>query len=97
MPFIRPTTIDALLQRFAEVPPDSIVLPTYDGQPGHPVLFSIMYRDELRALQGDVGARSVVEAHAADLQRLPVDDPGILRDVDTREAYEKALRSAWTP
>lgn len=97
MPFVRPATIDAVLQHFAETPPDSIILPTYHDQPGHPVLFSITYRDEMMALDGDVGARSVLEAHASAVQRVPVDDPGVLRDVDTRAAYEKALRSTQNP
>jgi molybdenum cofactor cytidylyltransferase len=37
----------------------------------------------LVALADDVGARSLLAAHADALVRIDVDDPGVLRDVDT--------------
>lgn len=93
MPFVRPATINALIQRFAEASSSSIVLPTYGDRPGHPVLFSQRYREALMNLEGDVGARSLLEAHATEVMRIPVDDPGILHDVDTREAYDQAVET----
>jgi molybdenum cofactor cytidylyltransferase len=93
MPFVRSETIDALLRQFTHAPPGCIIQPTYDGRPGHPVLFASTYRDELMALEGDVGARALLDAHAEDVQYVPAQDPGILRDVDTREAYDRALQS----
>ena len=39
----------------------------------------------LARLQGDAGARSVIQANAAAVTELPVDDAGIFEDVDTRE------------
>jgi molybdenum cofactor cytidylyltransferase len=59
----------------------SIVAPFYRGQRGHPVGFGARYRDALIALDGDAGARALLAAHA--VTRVDVDDPGILRDVDT--------------
>ncbi|MGA7779576.1 MAG: nucleotidyltransferase family protein, partial [Paraburkholderia sp.] len=41
------------------------------------------HRDALRALDGDTGARALLTEHP--VARLDVDDPGILRDVDTPE------------
>lgn len=81
MPFIEPGTIKSvalLLQEGA-----SCVAPTYRGQRGHPVGFSRAFRDELLALRGDQGARDVLTRHASLLVLLPVDDPGILTDIDT--------------
>lgn len=93
MPFIHAATINLLIQHFTEAPTSLIVLPTYQQRPGHPVLFSRQYREALMNLEGDVGARSVLEAHATAVMRIPVEDPGILHDVDTREAYDQAVRS----
>jgi molybdenum cofactor cytidylyltransferase len=39
-------------------------------------------RGELEALRGDEGARRLLEAHAAELVKVPVGDPGALRDID---------------
>jgi molybdenum cofactor cytidylyltransferase len=59
----------------------SIVVPFYQGQRGHPVGFGPEHRDALMGLDGDTGARALLASHQ--IARLDVDDPGILRDVDT--------------
>jgi molybdenum cofactor cytidylyltransferase len=59
----------------------SIVVPFYQGQRGHPVGFGPEHRDALMGLDGDTGARALLTSHQ--IARLDVDDPGILRDVDT--------------
>jgi molybdenum cofactor cytidylyltransferase len=41
------------------------------------------YFEELQALGGDQGARTLLAAHGAELELIAVDDPGVLRDVDT--------------
>ncbi|QJR15747.1 nucleotidyltransferase family protein [Usitatibacter palustris] len=52
------------------------------GERGHPVGFSAAYGEELCALQGDEGARSILSRHASDVLAIPVDDSGILFDID---------------
>jgi molybdenum cofactor cytidylyltransferase len=52
---------------------------------GHPVAFSRSLFAELASLDGDEGARSVVARHRDKLVAVPVDDPGILLDVDAPE------------
>jgi len=83
MPRVRPSTIRALADRLAAGA--RIVLPVWDGQRGHPVGFALSLRAELLALRGDRGARALLQRHAADVERVPVDDPGIVQDVDTLE------------
>jgi molybdenum cofactor cytidylyltransferase len=81
MPWIEPGTIAMLATHLAH--PDAIVVPRYRGQPGHPVGFGAAHRAELLALGGDIGARGIVRAHAASVIEVDVEDPGVLRDVDT--------------
>jgi molybdenum cofactor cytidylyltransferase len=59
-----------------------IIAPTWAGERGHPVGFNAAFGPELVALSGDEGARTVVARHRGQLSLLPVDDPGILRDID---------------
>ncbi|NIE88025.1 molybdopterin-guanine dinucleotide biosynthesis protein MobA, partial [Burkholderia sp. Tr-860] len=47
------------------------------------VAFAAVHRDALAALDGDTGARALLLAH--ELAEVEVDDPGVLRDVDTRD------------
>ena len=42
-------------------------------------------RDELLACAGDEGARSGIKRHHAEIQLVPVDDPGVVFDIDRRE------------
>jgi molybdenum cofactor cytidylyltransferase len=53
------------------------------GRRGHPVAFGADLYADLAALDGDEGARSVVELHRAWLELVRVDDPGIHFDIDT--------------
>lgn len=81
MPYLQAATLSRIAAQPLE--PAGIVAPSYRGRRGHPVRFGAAYGEALRALQGDVGARDVLLRHADALRLLEVDDPGVLRDVDT--------------
>lgn len=55
------------------------------GERGHPVGFSALLVDELAALAGDEGARSVIQRHRDDVVLVPTEERGILYDVDRPE------------
>jgi molybdenum cofactor cytidylyltransferase len=61
------------------------VQPVYQGQAGHPVGFSAASGAELAALAGPQGAARVLSAlrDSGGLVQVPVDDAGILADIDT--------------
>ncbi len=80
MPWLRPATLSALAAALAEAP---LVVPVWQGRRGHPVGFCARYFPELCQLSGDCGARGVLQSHASELLQLPVEDPGIVEDVDT--------------
>ena len=61
------------------------VVPTCNGQRGHPVGFAATHRDELVALRGATGARRVLARDPDTVMWLEVDDPGICRDLDRHE------------
>jgi len=60
----------------------SIVLPTYEGRRGHPVIFSNKLYAELLAAPADKGARAVVWAHAADVLEVPTDEEGVVLNLN---------------
>lgn len=80
-PFVTAKTVEALIENWDPRNHD-IVVPVFQGQRGHPVLFSAKLRGELLALEGDVGARSVLERHAERVNRLAVSDEGVVLDLD---------------
>ena len=81
MPWIAPATIQRIAAALESGAP--LAAPFHAGQRGHPVGFGRTCRAELAALGADEGAKSVVAGHRDALVRIDVDDPGILRDVDT--------------
>lgn len=77
MPWLRPCTLQRLLTHATR---DRIVVPVYQGQRGHPVIFGTQFLPELAELGGDTGARALLVRHGA--VEVECDDAGILRDVD---------------
>jgi len=80
MPFVRPSTIGAV--RDALAAGAALAAPYFRARRGHPVGFAGDFRAELEALSGDEGARRLLDAHAARLVKVPVGDPGAIRDID---------------
>ncbi len=80
MPQVQVSTVAAMREALSQGA--LIVACRYRGQRGNPVGFSSRFRNELMALQGDQGARGLLERHAAEVRWLEGDDPGILRDID---------------
>jgi CTP:molybdopterin cytidylyltransferase MocA len=81
-PYVAVTTAKAVVEghRRAGAP---IVVPVYEGRRGHPVLFAReTWLDLMTAADG--GARSVVHRYGDLVLEIAVDDPNVLRDVDTR-------------
>ena len=80
MPWLHATSIAAVT---AAASTEEIIVPSCDGRRGHPVAFGRAFLEELRQLDGDQGARELLARHASAVREIPVDDPGVLRDVDT--------------
>jgi len=87
MPYIQPATIRTIANSLNSS--ESITIPTYHGQRGHPVGFAAKYRSELENLQGDEGARSIVKRYADAVCLLACEDAGILADIDTPQDLER--------
>lgn len=80
MPFVKATSVGGLLAALRDGM--EIAAPVYRGQRGNPVAFGRRHLDRLLSLQGDYGARALLQEFP--VTEIPVDDPGVLRDVDTR-------------
>ncbi|MES2626406.1 MAG: nucleotidyltransferase family protein [Pseudomonadota bacterium] len=83
MPLVLPETY-RLLQQAAQI--DHIVVPFFEQQRGNPVMIGRQFFSTLAKLEGDSGARQLMQQHPELMVRLNVSDPGILRDADTPEA-----------
>lgn len=92
LPLIQPAT---LLQVAEALHTHAVVLPCYAGasgadepQPGHPVGFSAVCRQDLLNLKENKGAAGVIIAYAA--IELIVGDVGMVTDIDTVDDLARA-------
>jgi molybdenum cofactor cytidylyltransferase len=81
MPFVRPGTARAVAERIAAGA--VLAAPVFQGRRGHPVGFGPPLGASLSSLSGDIGARTLLEQEKDRLELIPVDDPGVLVDIDT--------------
>lgn len=80
-PWLKRESVSRMIGMFREYP-DRIVGMSHHGSRGNPCVFPKKYYEELRALSGDRGGRSVIERHEDDLMLSEVVESE-LKDIDT--------------
>lgn len=93
-PSIPPETIRRLIDERQRVGA-SLLIPVHAGRGGHPVLIDLKYRGELLRLDPQSGLRAFFQEHSALVLRLPVNSPGIARDMDTWDDYRALYRESF--
>jgi molybdenum cofactor cytidylyltransferase len=83
-PAVAEETLRALIAA-AAAQPDYAVMPEHGGQGGHPVLIPPSVVGEVLRADFSGGLRQFWRIHPELCVRLPVDDPRVVRDVDTPE------------
>jgi len=81
-PYVDSPTINRLIDAFSS-DKKGIVIPTHQGQRGHPLIFARKYQAPLYDLSGDIGGREIIKQHPEDVLEVPVDCEGIVIDIDT--------------
>jgi molybdenum cofactor cytidylyltransferase len=89
-PMISPEAINSVIKGFRSSD-KGIVIPVHNDRRGHPLLVDIKYRDELENLDSNDGLRSLSYLFSEDVLEIRIEDPGILRDIDTQDEYIKEI------
>jgi molybdenum cofactor cytidylyltransferase len=87
-PFIRPQTLDQIVEGYGRSR-TPIVIPSYQGNRGNPVLLDRSVFSEVMALEGDIGCRAIFGNHLEDILKVEVEDPGVLLDIDDQGDYDR--------
>ena len=80
----------ALLVRAFRTSGRGIVVPTYGGRRGHPLLLAMGCRGEIIEHYEEVGLRGLLRAHPEDVLEVEVAASGVLEDMDVPEDYRQA-------
>jgi len=86
-PLIKSETVAKIVEAYRQFGKE-IVIPCYKGRKGHPVLMTRRFFPELLNVQGDLGARTVIQTHQSVVYRLETDDEGVIIDLDTPASYQ---------
>ena len=69
----------------------SIVVPVHAGRRGHPVLIAWKHVPGIMAMAPDRGVDAYLREHVAEVQELPVDESGVLINLDAPADYAALL------
>ena len=83
MPLVSSAILDALIAAYHPVEGKTIIVPTYRGKRGNPVLWDRSFFSAMTSLAGDQGARVLIGLHPANVAELECHDEAVLRDFDT--------------
>tara|TARA_Y100000590_G_scaffold456776_2_gene608058 strand:- start:1455 stop:2024 length:570 start_codon:yes stop_codon:yes gene_type:complete len=74
-----------LLIKFREG--NDIVVPTYKGKQGNPILFSSSMKEKIMTIQGDVGAKKILEKNKNKIFNIEINDKSITEDFNIRDTF----------
>jgi molybdenum cofactor cytidylyltransferase len=93
-PFVSKESMEKIIETYYGMKRKPLmVVPTYRGLRGNPVLISSRIAKEIMSLRGDIGARALMERYKAYISYIETQDPGVVLDIDTKEDLEKALKT----
>jgi molybdenum cofactor cytidylyltransferase len=85
MPLVTGRVIDRLLASYDRDEGRLIVLPTFHGKQGNPMLWDRRFFPEILGIGGDSGARFLLSRHMEAVAEVEVGEDAVLRDFDTTD------------
>jgi molybdenum cofactor cytidylyltransferase len=86
MPLVTGRMIDRLLSAYDPDEGRLIVLPTFRGKQGNPMLWDRQFFQEILEISGDSGARFLIGKHLEFVAEVEMADDAVLRDFDTTDS-----------
>ncbi len=90
MPQVDAALIDRLIDTFDPESGVLVVVPTFDGKRGNPVIWARRFFPQLMSITGDFGARHLIGNVAEAVAEVPVSDVAVTVDIDTPDALALA-------
>jgi molybdenum cofactor cytidylyltransferase len=93
-PMVTAAIINKLIDAFKEGK-KRIVIPTYQGKQGHPIVLSNEFEEELMLMDDATpnGLKALIDAHRDEILEVPVDSPAVIEDIDRPEDYERLSKA----
>jgi molybdenum cofactor cytidylyltransferase len=88
-PTLSPTIVRTLVLARQQHNNHSVVVPTFQGRRGHPVVIDWKHVAGMRSLPEGVGLNVYLRQQTRETLEWPVESPTVLCDLDTPEDYER--------
>ena len=85
MPMINPNIYNQLIKFINK---REIIVPTYKGQQGNPVLFAKSMKEKIINISGDVGAKKILELNKDKILNLEINDQCVTKDFNTQDSFD---------
>lgn len=90
-PLLEVADLQRLTAAFVDCP-TSVLVPTFQGARGNPIVLAYEHREQILAGDRNLGCRRLVEKHPELVTALEMDTDHLVFDLDTPEAYERLQR-----
>jgi len=89
MPLVGGLEIDKLISAFNHNEHRTIIVPVHGGERGNPVLWGRQHFADMAKLEGDRGARQLIDANADQVTEVAMRSDTVLADFDTPESLSR--------
>ena len=84
MPMVSPDIYNQLIKSKVN---KKIIVPTYKGQQGNPVLFDRSLKKTVMNITGDVGAKKILELNKDKILNLEINNQSIVKGFNTQDDF----------
>ena len=85
MPMVNPNIYNQLIKSINK---REIIVPTYKGQQGNPVLFAKSMKEKIINISGDVGAKKILELNKDKILNLEINDQCVTKNFNTQDSFD---------
>ena len=86
-PLLNSEDIDCLINAFNQRPHGSILVPTYRGQRGNPIILSYEHRNQILNGESNLGCRKLIHNNPELVTTLEMKNDHVITDIDTPDDY----------
>lgn len=91
-PLLETTDINALIEAFKHRSHGSVLVPTYQGQRGNPIIMAYQHRQAILDGDRNLGCKRLIEKNPQLVCSIEMDNEHFVFDVDTPEDYAELVR-----